>query len=146
MVCIGFQWVCVPWWAVLLSDFSSDLISMYSVRSSSSSIQNKSNKSNQSMTFLETLQGFQRHSESHFLWDTVWRNVTLSLHIRPTVLAKIWRLVGCSKSVFYRLTVGIIAFRICMTCYRQKLIVWPGKSILSKKNPESTKNHRQLFR
>ena len=38
-----------------------------------------------------------------------------------------------------------IAFRIYMTCYRQKLTVWPGKSILSKKTPKNTKNHGQLF-
>ena len=49
----------------------SDIYVLYSIRSTSLSIQNKSNKSNQSMTFLETLQGFQRHSETHFLWDTV---------------------------------------------------------------------------
>ena len=33
-------------------------------------------------------------------------------------------------------TARIIAFRICVTCYRQKLTVWPGKSILCKKNPQ----------
>ena len=35
------------------------------------------------------------------------------------------------------LTVRFIAFRICVTCYRQKLTIWPGKSILyffAKKN------------
>ena len=28
-----------------------------------------------------------------------------------------------------------VAFRICVTCYRQKLTVWLGKSILCKKTP-----------
>ena len=28
-------------------------------------------------------------------------------------------------------------FRICMACYRQKLTVWPGKSILCKKTPHN---------
>ena len=31
-------------------------------------------------------------------------------------------------------TVRLIAFRICVTCCRQKLTVWPGKLILCKKN------------
>ena len=31
---------------------------------------------------------------------SLWRCVRLSLHMRPTVLAKIGRLVGCSKSVY----------------------------------------------
>ena len=38
-----------------------------------------------------------------------------------------------------------IPFRICMTCYRQKFNVWLGKSILSKRNPQNTENHGQLF-
>ena len=29
-------------------------------------------------------------------------------------------------------------FRICMACYRQKLTVWPGKSILCKKKTPQT--------
>ena len=33
-----------------------------------------------------------------------------------------------------------MAFRICMTCYRQKLSVWPGKHILSKKTPKILDN------
>ena len=35
------------------------------------------------------------HSTSTFSY--IGRTVRLSLHMRPTVLAKIWRLVGCSK-------------------------------------------------
>ena len=31
----------------------------------------------------------------------LWRSVGLSLHMRPTVLAKIWRLIGCSKVLFW---------------------------------------------
>ena len=34
-------------------------------------------------------------------WFVIWRSVTLSLHMRSTVLAKMWRLVGCSKSVWH---------------------------------------------
>ena len=32
-----------------------------------------------------------------------------------------------------------MAFRICMTCYKPKLTVWPGKLILSKKNLKTPK-------
>ena len=51
------------------------------------------------------------------------------------VLAKFWRLVGCSKSLHWKLklTAGTIAFRICMTCYRWKSTVLPGKLFFPKK-------------
>ena len=35
------------------------------------------------------------------------------------------------------LTVRLIAFRICVTCYRQKFTVLPGKSILCKITPKN---------
>ena len=67
--------------------------------------------------------------------NRIRRSVILSLHMRPTVWAKIWRLVGCSKLLFWylKLLAGTIAFRICMTCYG-KVDRLAGKLILSKKN------------
>ena len=46
------------------------------------------------------------------------------------------KLTGCTERVpiYTKLTIRPIAFRICVTCYRQKLTVWPGKSISCKKH------------
>ena len=49
------------------------------------------------------------------------------------------KLTGCTERVpiYTKLTIRPIAFRICVTCYRQKLTVWPGKSISCKKTPQN---------
>ena len=39
--------------------------------------------------------------------------------------------------IYTKLTIRPIAFRIYVTCYRQKLTVWPGKSISCKKTPQN---------
>ena len=45
--------------------------------------------------------------------------------------AKIWRLVGCTEMIswYAKLWLSAIAFQICMTYYRRKSTVWPGKLI-----------------
>ena len=42
------------------------------------------------------------------------------------MLRTIWRVPRVPR--YTKLTVRPIVFRICVTCYRQKLTVWPGKS------------------
>ena len=65
-----------------------------------------------------------------------WCQILCTAQCSCNVLAKFWRLVGCSKRLHWqlKLTAGTIAFRICMTCYRWKSTVLPGKLFFSKKN------------
>ena len=75
---------------------------------------------------------------SSFVFTTrlkTWSGVRSYVQCGCNVLAKFWGLVGCSKRLDWslKLTSGPIAFRICMTCYRWKSTVFPGKLFSPKK-------------
>ena len=76
----------------------------------------------------------------------VRRGVRLSLHMRPTVLAKTWRLVGCSKLPFWllKLSAGTMAIRICMTCYG-KVDRLAGKTYFVQKIPKKSVKNRTFL-
>ena len=53
-------------------------------------------------------------------WQGIRRSVRSYVQCGCNVVAKFWRLVGCSLYQELKLSAGTIAFRICMACYRRK--------------------------
>ena len=73
-------------------------------------------------------------------WPRAYITFQLEVPVSSHGVTKIWRVTGGTYRVpkYLKVTVRPIAFKICVTCCRQKMAVWPGKSILynNKKTPQ----------
>ena len=70
------------------------------------------------------------------IYMTGWQKTTVYIHTTriQLILPVDWSEDARRGSqVYTKWTVTLIAFRTCRTCYRQKLTVWQGKSILCQK-------------
>ena len=72
----------------------------------------------------------------------IWHTARSSLHISPTVLAKIWHIIGCTININCW---AISSIQICMTCKRQKSTVWRENWTSSKETLKITQNLGQLL-